>query len=133
MPLAETRCPREETSGQPPMNAALLHARIAAEKVSRANVVADLAYARSQEAHRWLVAIRRGERPPELQAKLRRSRRLHSFERRRRQAPIGPADSRQVETIQVHDLVPSGHEVADELLLTVRACIDFGQGPELGV
>lgn len=34
------------------------------------------------------------------------------------------------ETVQVHHLVPSSHEVANEFLLAVGAGIDFGQGAE---
>ena len=41
--------------------------------------------------------------------------------------------SGEVEAIQVHDLGPGRHEVLDKLLLRVRASIDLGQGPELGV
>src|SRR5215831_21230960 len=39
----------------------------------------------------------------------------------------------QVESIEVHDLVPRGHEVAHELLLRVVARVDLGDRPELGV
>ncbi len=42
-----------------------------------------------------------------------------------------PLRSRKVEAIQVHHLVPGRHEVIDELLLRVRAPVDFRQGAEL--
>src|SRR5690606_34844069 len=38
----------------------------------------------------------------------------------------------QVEAIQVHDLVPGGHEVVDELALGVLAGVDLGDRPKLG-
>ena len=41
--------------------------------------------------------------------------------------------SSQVETIQVHHLVPHRHKVVHELLLGVRTGIDFRQRPQLGV
>src|SRR3954447_9072856 len=41
--------------------------------------------------------------------------------------------SGQVEPIEGHDLVPGGHEVADELPAGVIAGVDLGDGPELGV
>jgi transposase len=44
-----------------------------------------------------------------------------------------PLRSCEVEAIQVHHLVPGRHEVTDELLLRVRASVDFRQGTELGV
>lgn len=40
---------------------------------------------------------------------------------------------REVETVRVHDLGPSGDEIFDELLSRVAAAIDFGDGAELGV
>ena len=45
--------------------------------------------------------------------------------------PAPGADSRQVEAIQVHDLVPGRHEVTHEHLLGVAARIDLRQGAEL--
>src|SRR5690349_25045662 len=48
----------------------------------------------------------------------------------------GPAwtyPSGQVEPVEVHDLVPRGHEVAHELLPRVVARVDLGERPELGV
>src|SRR5690242_8954850 len=42
-----------------------------------------------------------------------------------------PATSRQIEAIQVHHLVPGRNEVMHELLLRIRAAVDFGQRPEL--
>ena len=41
--------------------------------------------------------------------------------------------SGEVETVKVHHLRPGLHEVLDELLLRVRASVDLGQSPELGV
>src|ERR1700730_7664201 len=41
--------------------------------------------------------------------------------------------SSQIETIQVHHLGPSRHEVTDELLLRIGATINFGERPELSV
>src|SRR3954452_21724387 len=41
--------------------------------------------------------------------------------------------SGEVEPIEVHDLVPRGHEVAYELLLRVVARVDLRDGSELGV
>jgi len=43
---------------------------------------------------------------------------------------LGP---RHVEAIQIHHLVPGRYEVTHELVLHVRAGIDLGYGPELGV
>ena len=40
---------------------------------------------------------------------------------------------REVGAIEVHDFVPSGDEVVDELLLRVRASINFGQVAELRI
>src|SRR5215831_17649026 len=48
----------------------------------------------------------------------------------------GPAwtpPSRQVEPVEVHDLVPGGHEVAHELPLRVVGRVDLREGPEDGV
>src|SRR5262249_34042717 len=47
-----------------PMEGAVLHARMAAAKVSRANAVADWASGRSREALRWLAATRERKRSP---------------------------------------------------------------------
>src|SRR3712207_8696228 len=41
--------------------------------------------------------------------------------------------SGEVEPVEVHDLVPRGHEVAYEPLLRVVARVDLRDGPELGV
>ena len=41
--------------------------------------------------------------------------------------------SGEVETVKVHHLGPCRHKVLDKLLLRVRASVDLGQGPELGV
>jgi hypothetical protein len=41
--------------------------------------------------------------------------------------------SGKVEAIKVHHLVPGCYEIMDELFLRVRASVDFGDGPELGV
>jgi hypothetical protein len=41
--------------------------------------------------------------------------------------------SRQVETIEVHHLVPGRYKVMDKLLLRVRTSVDFGKRPKLGV
>src|SRR5580698_6415315 len=38
-----------------------------------------------------------------------------------------------VEAVEVHHLGPGGDKVVDELLPRVGACIDFRQGPKLGV
>jgi hypothetical protein len=38
-----------------------------------------------------------------------------------------------VETAKVHDFIPHRYKVVQELLLGVLTCIDFRQGPELGV
>ena len=43
------------------------------------------------------------------------------------------SELRQVETVQVHDLVPGRHEVSNELLLRVAGPVDFGQSLELRV
>ena len=40
-------------------------------------------------------------------------------------------DSRQIEAVEVHDLVPSRDEVVHELLLRIRTCIHFGKCPKL--
>src|SRR4029450_10377017 len=44
----------------------------------------------------------------------------------------GPRGSDEVEPIEVHDLVPRGHEVTHELLLRVAARVDLRGGPQLG-
>src|SRR5512137_3014753 len=41
--------------------------------------------------------------------------------------------SGEVEAIKVHHLGPGRHEVLDKLLLCVRASVDLGQSPKLGV
>src|SRR5712664_2155069 len=41
--------------------------------------------------------------------------------------------SGKVEAIEVHHLGPGRDEVLDELRLRIRASVDLGQGPELGV
>src|SRR5437773_1230350 len=38
-----------------------------------------------------------------------------------------------IESIEIHDLVPRGHEVAHEFLLRVVARVDLREGTELGV
>src|SRR5829696_1554017 len=45
----------------------------------------------------------------------------------------GPGWSVEVEAIEVHDLVPGGHEVPHELLLPVVRCVDLRDASELGV
>src|SRR5262245_7307049 len=40
---------------------------------------------------------------------------------------------RDVESIEIHDLVPRGHEITHELLRGVVARVDLREGPELGV
>jgi len=52
--------------------------------------------------------------------------------------PPGPSTlvsnrSAKVEAVEVHDLVPGGHEVVHEILIGVVARIDLGERPELGV
>ena len=47
-----------------------------------------------------------------------------------RRSSRGP---RQVEAVEVHDLMPGGDEVVDELLAGIGAGVDFGQGAEHGV
>ena len=44
-----------------------------------------------------------------------------------------PSSSGKVEAIKVHHLVPRSHEVFHKRLLRVITCIDFREGPELGV
>jgi len=44
-----------------------------------------------------------------------------------------PLRSRNVETIQVHHLVPCRHKVTHKRLLRIAACIDFSERAELGV
>ncbi len=46
---------------------------------------------------------------------------------------VDPPESRAVEAIQVHHLVPGRHKVMDKLLSRVRRRIDFGHGAQLGV
>ena len=41
--------------------------------------------------------------------------------------------SGEVEAVQVHYLVPHRDKIVHELLLGVLTCVDFRQGPELGV
>ena len=41
--------------------------------------------------------------------------------------------SSQVEAVQVHDLAPRGHKVADERLLAIVAGVHLSDGPEFGV
>jgi hypothetical protein len=41
--------------------------------------------------------------------------------------------SGEVESVKVHDLVPGRYKVVQELLHGVLRCVDFRQGPELGV
>ena len=43
------------------------------------------------------------------------------------------SELRQVETVQVHDLVPGRHEVSNELLLRVARPVNFRQSLELRV
>ncbi len=45
----------------------------------------------------------------------------------------GGPGSGKVESVEVHDLVPRGHEVLYELPLSVVAGVDLGDGSELGV
>src|SRR5579871_6156144 len=47
--------------------------------------------------------------------------------------PPGRERSGQVEPVEVHDLVPYGNEVADELLPRVIARVDLCDRPQLGV
>src|SRR3954451_21443213 len=47
--------------------------------------------------------------------------------------PTSPSGSREVEPIEVHDLVPRGHEVTHELLLPVVGGVDLGAHPQLRV
>ena len=39
----------------------------------------------------------------------------------------------QVETIKVHDLVPSRHEFADEKSVRVITCVEFAQGTQFRI
>src|SRR5262245_50855958 len=41
--------------------------------------------------------------------------------------------SSEVEAVEVHDFVPRRDKVVHELLPGVRTCVNFRQGPELGV
>ena len=45
-------------------------------------------------------------------------------------AVLGPGE---VKSVKVHYFVPCCYEVVQELLPRVLTCIDFRQGPELGV
>src|SRR5687768_12909404 len=47
--------------------------------------------------------------------------------------PTWTSGSGEVEPIEVHDLVPCGHEVTHELLLRVVARVDLRDSSELGV
>src|SRR6202012_4000853 len=47
--------------------------------------------------------------------------------------PAAGTTSGEVETIKVHHLAPCRDEVLHELLLRVRAPVDFGEGTELRV
>src|SRR5918911_2193335 len=47
--------------------------------------------------------------------------------------PTWTSGSGEVESIEVHDLVPRGHEVTHELLLRVVARVDLRDGSEHGV
>ena len=44
---------------------------------------------------------------------------------------VFPAESGQVETIEVHDFVPHSHEVLHKRLLRIITGINFGDCPEL--
>ncbi len=54
-----------------------------------------------------------------------------SAARRRTGRGPRPRRSREIEAIEVHDLRPSGHEIAHELLLGVFAGVDLGASPQL--
>src|SRR5688500_2170525 len=47
--------------------------------------------------------------------------------------PAWTLGSRHVESIQIHDLAPGGHEVTRELLFRVVRRVDFREGAELRV
>src|SRR5688500_18132804 len=47
--------------------------------------------------------------------------------------PTGTPVSGEVEPVEVHDLVPRGHEVTHELLLRVVARVDLRKRSQLGV
>src|ERR1700716_4222843 len=47
--------------------------------------------------------------------------------------PTWTSGSGEVVPVEVHDLVPRGHEVAHELLPRVVARVDLGDGTQLGV
>src|SRR5262245_3882638 len=47
--------------------------------------------------------------------------------------PIQTPESGEVEPVEVHDLVPGAHEVANELLLRVVGRVDLGDGTQFGV
>ncbi len=40
---------------------------------------------------------------------------------------------RQIESVEVHNLIPGGHEVVNKFSLSIGATVHLGQGPELGV
>src|ERR1700716_834075 len=47
--------------------------------------------------------------------------------------PTWTSGSGEVVPVEVHNLVPRGHEVAHELVLRVVARVDLGDGAEFGV
>src|SRR5215471_2687977 len=49
------------------------------------------------------------------------------------ESPAWTSGSGEVEPVEIHDLVPGGHEVTYELLLRVAARIDLRDGPKLGI
>src|SRR5215475_5761763 len=51
----------------------------------------------------------------------------------RPERPAWTSPSGQVEPVEIHDLVPCGHEVAHELRLCVLAPVDLSDRAELGV
>src|SRR4051812_3227274 len=57
---------------------------------------------------------------------------MSGFESARSRLPIR-LDSGEVEAVEVHDLVPRGDEVTDELLLRVIRRVDLRQGAQLRV
>ena len=46
---------------------------------------------------------------------------------------LGLRSARKIEAVEVHDLVPDGNEVPDELVLGVRAGVNLSGRAELGV
>lgn len=42
-----------------------------------------------------------------------------------------PEASSQVETVQVHDFVPGGHEIPDEFFPAIFTGVNLSNGPEL--